>query len=294
MRIHFFIAITLLCYLQSNAQGQYFEQALKEGRSRGRTYTMVNTKGKWIGMKNVKKYAESHDLLLGSYKYELVNRFGEPDEKITSIEFLPRYEYPQFIFEQIFPKSSFTSLKTKGKAILPNKLSDESVFALYDNVLWSGEVDINGYISGFGSGFFEDGMLYRYFSGFFVNGQPQGDIDFLDYSHHGSLKFYPKNIVTAMLFSDPNKNDSQLVINSSQNTSSNAYSTSNDSYIKDPVKDLAIVLIGTGLITYGIIKLANAVGFDSNYGVTYSSNRSSYSSKKAKEDGSFDIIPYTK
>ena len=272
------IAVALLCCLQTHAQDKFFEQALKDGRSKGGTYLMVNPKGKWLSQNDVEKYAKAKDLLLGSCEYKLVNRFGKPAETIISLQFLPRSEYPQFIFENIFPKANFSALKSTGKAVLPNKLSDNAVFKLYDNVLWSGEVDANGYISGLGSGFFEDGFLFRYFSGFFRNGQPQGDMDFIDYSHHNYLHFIPTEIITAKLFVDDSKKSAQLVVNTPAIANTNT--SSDDSYSnKDPMGDLAIVLIGTGLIAYGLFKLIDGMGTgDSYYSGSYSSSSRSYSS----------------
>jgi hypothetical protein len=295
-----FIAVVLLCCLQSHAQDKFFEQALKDGRSKGNTYKMINPKGKWLSQEDVEKYARAKDLLLGSFEYKIVNKFGKPAETIVSLQFLPRSEYPKFILEKILPSFDYSNLNKIGKVVLPDKLLENAKFALFD-VAWIGQVDAKGYITGDGFGFFEDHGLFRYFKGTFQNGRPVGSIDFLDYNHKGyNLYFNPNNIIQATMDVNPINNDATLVVHTPAsptklNTSENTSST----YKRGDLEDLAIGLVGTGIIAYGLFKLlpSSGKGASSSYS-SYSGLSSSYTSSSSipssnSEDQNVDIEKIT-
>ena len=161
-----------LFIIGSSAQDKLFQEGLSKGRARKHFYYARNNKGKGLSLDNMKKYANSHDYLIGHYTTKEIERFGDKDTAIDAFFFLPKKDYPSFVFECAIGNKTInlSDLSKTGSCWL----FINGNFCKYD-MKWSGSV-IDGKLDGEGIGFFisEDEKTYLVTSGKFQNGMPLG------------------------------------------------------------------------------------------------------------------------
>ena len=99
-------ALFFLCAAGGFAQKKLFKDAMEAGRQPNKFYVIQNDKNKKVDMKDLMKYADENNIILGKGTYKTISRFGDTDSSIGSIEFLPKSEYPAYIFANIYPNQA--------------------------------------------------------------------------------------------------------------------------------------------------------------------------------------------
>lgn len=169
--------LLFLCCVSATAQKKLFNQALEAGRPKAGLYLMKNTKHKFLSIKSVREYAESNNLYLGAMHHVPVPRFGKAEHNVEEVYFLPESELPQYMFENVYPSGNFANMKEKGKAFI--SYTHPYSLTLTNDVMWSGEVDADGFITGSGYGFdYKYGRKCQSFTGRFNHGYPEGNVVF--------------------------------------------------------------------------------------------------------------------
>lgn len=196
-------AATLLLLLAANAYGQkkWFDEALKKGRQ-GEFYIIVNPKKKDLSFKKCREYAEKMDYLLGEYTKQSINKYGNTEYVVATLQFVPRIELYEQIYNELplAGKVPFSQLKRGGRAYyfrgiekgvrqlmnneelegrvnlsrFLNTSLDWYYFASTDTLYWSGNVK-DGMIDGPGTAFCVMLDGYYYFRGTFDRGFPVGE-----------------------------------------------------------------------------------------------------------------------
>lgn len=160
----------------NSKEDKLFREAFLKGRGNKEFYVIVNESNKVIKLDDLVNYCESHNYIWNkNYTTKQIKRFGDLSTSIQKFYFIPKDEYLKFIFEWT-NRTTYNSsdLKKQGSVYFFN--ADENRFiCLYKECLWSGSIDENGYVSGFGVGFWKknDHTIY-YFQGTFQNGFPLG------------------------------------------------------------------------------------------------------------------------
>lgn len=169
-----FLALALLTVsLAGVAQESMFKDGLRKGRLPKSFYSATNDKGSGMTIQKAESYAQKKGYLIGGYTTKRIARFGDYATVLDMVEFLPRDEYQQYLFEFAPGDVSYDKLVSTGScwAFM------NSEFVRIDGVKWSGTVT-DGMLSGQGTGFFQrDGINYL-LSGTFLNGFPQGVCNF--------------------------------------------------------------------------------------------------------------------
>ena len=114
-----FVTLFFLCVTISHAQKKLFQEAINAGRQPTMFYVMVNDKNKMIRLDDIQEFAKENGYILGEHTNKDVNRFGDIDQSVATIEFLPVDEYESYIFANLFPEQS---------SILATKPSQGSAF----------------------------------------------------------------------------------------------------------------------------------------------------------------------
>ena len=168
------------------AQKKAFQEAIKKGRVPTEFYVLRNDKSKMIRLSDVEEYAKENNYILGKHSMKEISRFGDTDESIAQIEFLPMVEYPSYIYANITSNTTTSpSLTSEGAGYLfvdDEKADGTKYLERKDHVFWSGNFS-NGLLDGKGYGCVvsQDYKRMVFFEGTFQNGFPIGTIDTTPY-----------------------------------------------------------------------------------------------------------------
>lgn len=199
MKRFFIILFASLLCITCHAQKKMFEKAVSAGRTPDGYYVIRNNGGKKIKFEDLKEYAKNNGYLVGKATMKDISRFGDTDETVETFEFLPKDEYPSFIYSNIKQTNASFLSNTQNEATAYGFMGWEngSLFHPYSNVKWSGEVS-NGFVEGKGVGYVLDASSKIVFvEGTFENGFPYGETmttiyDSKDFSRY----FIRDNVVT--------------------------------------------------------------------------------------------------
>lgn len=166
-------------YRSSN---KLINEALQRGRQAKKFYEFQNTKGKVLNPEKVIGEARSEGFIIGNYTTKNVARFGDVSTTIITMSFIPRAEYPEYVFEHVKTQTStsyeFSNLKS-GICWLFTNIN----FIKFDNAYWTGNIN-NGRLHGKGIAFIygKDHSRFIYVNGEFQNGIPLGTLQIFIYS----------------------------------------------------------------------------------------------------------------
>lgn len=175
--IAFFILITFS--LTAFSQKKLFEKALKNGPQSNGYYLIENKHNRKLDLDDLKKYAHENGYLLGSVYYKEIIRFGEYYNVISSLEFLPKSEYPSYIYRYISTDISLPNPPVSCSAYVYS-LSSSSL-KLTNKINWTGTI-INGMANGHGVMVADYGQYLLFIKGQFSNGFPKGEISVTQYT----------------------------------------------------------------------------------------------------------------
>lgn len=164
-------------YSDKSKEGKLLRNAITNGRQPGSFYIFRNEKNKNVTSDELLAFARGHRCLTGKISSKEVKRFGDFSGVVNEFEFLPLEEFPQYVFECMYPQGDFSSMSKNGSVYLgePNN-TNSLIFKKYSDVMWSGDVGANGMINGQGYGFLTTNSdAYYQFRGTFHNGLPEGD-----------------------------------------------------------------------------------------------------------------------
>lgn len=198
MRIRtIFIIMFFLCVTISHAQKKLFQEAIKAGRQPTKFYVMKNDKNKMVRLDDLKEFAQENGYILGESTNKQVDRFGDIDTSVATIEFLPIEEYESYIVANIFPTESslLSTTPSQGMAYFFYGINDNSKpFIRHDAVTWYGSVSNEG-VQGKSIGYIKQGNKIILSQGEYVDGFPMGTIKTITYDTHGNYDLYqPGNI----------------------------------------------------------------------------------------------------
>ncbi len=192
------MVLLMLC-IGSTAQDKLFEEGIARGRAAKQFYYAKNGKGKGMNLNKFTEYARKNNYLIGYYTTKEIDRFGDKETAIDEVFFLPKNEYPQFVYEFVSNSTSlrYDDLKQTGSCWL----YESGSFTKLDNVKWSGTVE-NGLITGKGTAFImkANNTIFYFISGEFQHGLPLGrptiDTYYMDDSKPSSVTFRSATSVT--------------------------------------------------------------------------------------------------
>ena len=168
-----------LCMVTCHAQEKLFDEAIKKGRQSTKFYVLQKDKSKMIRLDELVKIAQKRNYIVGEHTLKTIHRFGDVDESIATLDFLPVSEYDQYIFSSIIENDNkqLTQFTKKGSAYLitsTNTYTDAFLIP-FNDVMWDGEI-VNNSLHGYGIALFKSGNSYYYLKGEFCNGFPCGTI----------------------------------------------------------------------------------------------------------------------
>ena len=185
------LTVSLLC-VSIHAQKKLFQKAIEEGRQPNRFYVLHNDKNRMVKLKDLKEFADKNGYILGKWTGKEISRFGDVDNSIETMEFLPISEYESYIFSNIKggKATDFSQITNQGSAYCYMGWDNASVlFSRVDGINWSGQVN-NGVLEGSGVGYFRKNTVEILFvEGTFEEGFPVGETTTYLYDMRG--KFNP-------------------------------------------------------------------------------------------------------
>lgn len=167
------IIMILMVGIGTAAQDKQFKEGLKKGRPKGEFYFVKNKKGKGYSLEDMRKYSQEHSYLLGGYTIKEIDRFGDKMTAIDEFYFLPKSEYPAYVWEKC-NGSDYTILK-QGSCWIPSE--SKTSFVRVSGVQWSAGLlgeSIDG--SGFAFWYDEGQNIFYYARGTFNQGMPTGEL----------------------------------------------------------------------------------------------------------------------
>jgi len=161
------IAISISCF----AQDKQFKEALARGRNAKQFYCVKTDKGKSITVDKLRAYAEQHDYYVGGYTTKQVARFGDVSTALDEFFFMPKDEYPKYVYECGPSKVPIDHLKSTGSCVILRN----GQWVTVKNVDWSGSLS-DGWLDGTGTAYFSNRDKGEYFviEGTFEKGWPKG------------------------------------------------------------------------------------------------------------------------
>ncbi len=174
-RIFILLVISILC-ITCHAQKKLFEKAMAAGRNPNSFYVVQNKGGKKLKMEDLAEYARNNGYLIGKATYKEISRFGDVDQTIETFEFLPKAEYPSFIYSNIKQSDAgyLSNVQEEGSGYFFMGWDNTKLFQHYSNVKWSGQVSY-GSIEGKGVGYvLSDNGKVLFVEGTLQDGFPVG------------------------------------------------------------------------------------------------------------------------
>ena len=169
-----------------HSSNKLINEALQRGRRAQGFYELQNTKGKVLNYEKILSEARSEDLIIGDYSTKNINRFGDVSTIINTMAFIPRAEYPEFVFEHV---KALTGTNYEFRDLKNGIcwLFDDTKFIKFP-AKWTGNIN-NGRLHGSGTAFFisDDRSFYLYAKGEFQNGIPLGTIQIYAYVYNSKL-----------------------------------------------------------------------------------------------------------
>lgn len=179
-----FTALFFLCAAGGFAQKKLFQDAMEAGRQPNKFYVIQNDKNKKVDIKDLMKYANENNIVLGKETYKTISRFGDNDMSIESIEFLPKSEYPAYVFANIHPELALPSsaIPQPCPIFIFMGFSDEArPLQQQQDFKWYGNVE-NGLAQGNGMGYTINNNSLIFTIGNYVNGFPEGKVETVVYN----------------------------------------------------------------------------------------------------------------
>ena len=179
-----------LCAAGGFAQKKLFKDAMEAGRQPNKFYVIQNDKNKKVDMKDLMKYADENNIILGKGTYKTISRFGDTDSSIGSIEFLPKSEYPAYIFANIYPNQAPPASATPQQCptFFFMGFSNASIPLQQQlDCYWYGNVE-NGLAQGNGMGYTIINNNLIFTVGNYVNGFPEGKVKTVVFNMNGGYK----------------------------------------------------------------------------------------------------------
>ena len=190
------LVISMLC-MTCYAQKKIFEKALAAGRNPNSFYVIHNKGEKKLKLEDLKEYARINGYLVGASTDKLISRFGDKDLTVETFEFLPKEEYPSFVYSNIKQNDAgfLTKVQAEGRGYFFMGWNSANLFQAFNDVKWSGLVS-NGYIDGNGVGYVLSGNSKIVFvEGTFQHGFPVGQTTTTIYeTENFSSKFIRENV----------------------------------------------------------------------------------------------------
>lgn len=168
------LIMIFLVSIGTAAQDKQFKEGLKNGRLKGEFYFVKNKKGKGYSLEDMRKYSQEHSYLLGGYTIKEIDRFGDKMTALDEFYFLPKSEYPAYVWEHCNGSYDYASLK-EGSCWIPAE--SKTSFVRVNGVKWSAGLSgasIDG--SGFAFWYDEGQKRFYYARGTFNQGMPIGDL----------------------------------------------------------------------------------------------------------------------
>ena len=176
----FLILIVLFTFsMTAFPQKKLFEKALKKGPQSNGYYLMKNTHNRKLDLNDLKKYAHEKGYILGNVYYKEIIRFGDYDDIISSLEFLPKSEYPSYIYSNISRDITLPNPSVSCSAYVYSL--NNSSLKLTNNLNWSGTI-IDGMANGHGVIVADYGQYILFVKGQFSNGFPIGELSVTRYN----------------------------------------------------------------------------------------------------------------
>ena len=153
-----------------NSCRKVFSSAIQKGTIRGNNrgeYEAVAPKNMRVPVENVKRFmVKNNYICLSSFTTKTGLRFGFYTDLFISVKFIPKWNLGSYIADL-----PHTGLRVGTMAF---SFSDKG--QSFDKLMWSGTVNRNGTIEGYGTGYFQlnDGTCYV-IKGNFRNGMLSGD-----------------------------------------------------------------------------------------------------------------------
>lgn len=186
------LTVSLLC-VASHAQKKLFLKAIEGGRQPNRFYVIHNDKNRMVKLKDLKEFADKNGYILGKYTGKEISRFGDVDNSIETVEFLPIKEYESYIFSNIKPDvtNNLSQVTNQGSAYCYMGWDHPGApFSRVDDINWSGQVN-NGVLEGSGVGFVRKNTSNILFvEGTFEGGFPVGETTTYFYDMRGDFNPY--------------------------------------------------------------------------------------------------------
>lgn len=130
------------------AQGDYFKSAMDRGRTSQSFYILKNESKKKLLLEDLTKYCQDNNYIIGDHTTKEVSRFGDVATTIATFEFLPKYEYKDYLYSCLTNGKSFYSLTQKGTGYCYYN----GRFYETTDIQWSGTIK-DGLIQGKGEGY---------------------------------------------------------------------------------------------------------------------------------------------
>ena len=130
------------------AQGDYFKSAMDRGRTSQSFYILRNESKKKLLLEDLTKYCQDNNYIIGDHTTKEVSRFGDVATTIATFEFLPKYEYKDYLYSCLTNGKSFYSLTQKGTGYCYYN----GRFYETTDIQWSGTIK-DGLIQGKGEGY---------------------------------------------------------------------------------------------------------------------------------------------
>ena len=163
-----------------HSRNKQMEEAYRRGRATGQFYELRNVKNKPLSVDKVLQEAKAEGCLLGSYTTRNISRFGDVSQILSTLEFMPKDEYPQFVWEKLRQpgEADLSAIGQAGSCFVYTPTGAQ-LFRQQGQVFWSGQVE-GGQLAGEGYGFFYDGGANQYVrvKGSFQHGIPLGECTF--------------------------------------------------------------------------------------------------------------------
>ena len=191
-----FTLFAIIMAITCNAQKKLFLKAIEAGRQPDKFY-IINNKNKKVNLNELQAFAKENNYILGDYTSKEINRFGDIETSLGTLEFLPISEYNMYIFANIAPEknSLLSAAPQQCDAIIFKGFSNAQPFKKCYGFTWHGNL-ANGKPEGTGLGYVKDGNSIIFVLGEYHEGFPVGDIETIMYNTKGQYNPYSPSSVT--------------------------------------------------------------------------------------------------
>ena len=193
------ILFLLMLCMPNYAQKKLFNNAIEAGRKPDGFYILQNDKSRMVKLEDLEEYASKNDIILGKSTSKTINRFGDIDTSIATLEFLPKSEFVSYIFSNInrnYPVNLTLALNKGSAYCFMGWDKGEKVLTRLNDLTWSG-ITNNGMLEGKGVAFYQENSRIIYVESTFKNGFPSGVVNTYVYDTGGTFAPYMNSRMTA-------------------------------------------------------------------------------------------------